>query len=486
MEYLTRRSTPDAVPVPASWTPPPPHTLSAAVTLRSGGNLVARVIASKDSLPLSVASAAMAAMRSEKLPDRVTAEVLAALTVEVEIIISPDPASEAELSRSVCGLTGLQMERAGKIARVLPSQAYEEAMDRQQMRSACLMKVPLDRAAMASTPKWFVFRTRHFVAVPGQPAKELFRGKVIGGSAAAGDTLAAAAADYLIRHQAPGGAYRVGDEPPPLREHLAATLAMARLNARGDAPRVRKSVNAAMAYVARQIKRTERTAYVVTVEPADQLAATAYTAMIIAQLPPAPQAMDIRTALLAAIAGAAGKGEISCRLDSTPAAAGVEDLCLAYEALKDAPQSGPEGKALAVGLGNLARQVEAAPATDAWAQAWKAHAGLPAPKTLARAYEIHGHSALLDRRGGIGPVGGEPLTALTGLCVSGRGGASLELSREQIEAARRFCAMQMYKGIETYVLAEGEGARHGVRACPASAEISVGACAAAMEAFLSE
>ncbi|MCE5327100.1 MAG: hypothetical protein LLG01_11885 [Planctomycetaceae bacterium] len=489
-EYAAHRISPEQVPVPASWTPPPPHTLRAAVTLRSGGNIVSRVIMEKDSLPLSVAAAAIAAIRSEKLPDRVTPEVLAGLTVEVEMMLTGKTATDEELSHVVCGRSGLQLERAGKIARVLPSEAHESGMDLQQMRSACLMQLPMDRSSLAKPSQWSIFHTRHFVALPGQRAKELFRGKLPeAADSATGADRAVAVAQYLIRHQARSGAYRTGEEPAPIREHLAAALAMARLNARVNDRKIQQSVNAAMAYVARQIKRSERTAYVVTGEPADQLAATAYVAMIIAQLPAAPQAQEIAAALLAAISDAAGKpgkSGISCRLDGTTAAANIEDLCLAYQALMHAPQraDATSGTGMSSAQVGLFQQIKAAPAQDAWSQAWKCYVGLSSPADARAAIEIYALDAIGDRRGGIGPRGGEPLVAMTNLFISGEGGSAMALTAEQLKAARRFCAMQMYKGIETYLSPEGEAVLGGVRACPAAAAVSVSACAAAIETFL--
>ena len=53
-----------------------------------------------------------------------------------------------------------------------------------------------------------------------------------------------------------------------------------------------------------------------------------------------------------------------------------------------------------------------------------------------------------------------------------------------ILAARRFCYRMMYKSRETYFLPATDNWVGGVRADPASAEISLDACAAAIEAFL--
>ena len=111
-KYLTDRIDAKSMPLTAELMPLRNAPNAAAVTLRSRGAVVALEIRDDGELCLNVAAAALRAMRSSKLPDRVDRKVLDALTVEVEVLSPARLVAREKLpSVMVRGLTGLAYSR---------------------------------------------------------------------------------------------------------------------------------------------------------------------------------------------------------------------------------------------------------------------------------------------------------------------------------------------------------------------------------------
>ena len=94
----------------------------ASVTLRSSGKILARSFRADTNVCRSILAAALDAMRSSNLPDRVTPTVLDAMTVEIEIHGRARAVSSRELGDCmVQGMTGLKVSRGPIKGFVLPS-----------------------------------------------------------------------------------------------------------------------------------------------------------------------------------------------------------------------------------------------------------------------------------------------------------------------------------------------------------------------------
>ncbi|MFW6133880.1 MAG: AMMECR1 domain-containing protein, partial [Planctomycetota bacterium] len=127
---------------------------AAAVTLWDGEACRARVVADEhDSLPRNVVAAALQAMRSEHLPDRITHEVLDGLTVRVHVLGPPGPLDADAFAPARAALHG---EADGRHAWLLPFEARADAMDLRAARAAVLGR--LGRPAR----RWTVHPVRTF------------------------------------------------------------------------------------------------------------------------------------------------------------------------------------------------------------------------------------------------------------------------------------------------------------------------------------
>jgi AMMECR1 domain-containing protein len=198
--YLATRQPAERQEIPHGTMAPAARRYAAAVTLRGGGKVLGRGSCGGMILPRNVMAAALVAMRSPDLPDRVDPGVLAGLTVEVEVAGEPvevaveSPASQDEtqpadmerkqaavrsdIARSVRpGVTGLRLAWGPKSAWVLPSTAYEEKLDAGQVRARCLEEISRDPPSAAPAAHWSVFATMQFVGYPDGTVVRMFRGK---------------------------------------------------------------------------------------------------------------------------------------------------------------------------------------------------------------------------------------------------------------------------------------------------------------------
>ena len=504
LEYLRARTPADRQPIPPALTGLAGRRWAVAVTLRSEGAVVGRSIKERGDVCGNAIAAALAAMRSPALPDRITREALELLTVEVEVLGTPQPLDAEGLQRSITrGLTGLKLSRGIQDSYLLPSTAYLLNMDAQQMRRTCVTQLwqqPLTRANASRPQRWAVMAGRHYVGYPGGRTFWLYRGKILVPPSAIGEEALAAAArqvaGFLLRRQAKDGRYRVPGDDASMTDHLYATWAVARLARQSQSDVLAKSANAALGYAAKFVREAGEVAFVAPPEPQEQLAATAL--MVLASQPAAAadeQAARIRRKLLAGILSAIGGGgsPLAVLDGSKPTAAGLRHACLAWLALAEVPRT---DKPTIARLQALAARIRAEQAPDAEAGLWGLRAAL-SPGGLGGAFDpryraepcLPGRPT--DEHGGLA-CGDEPPSAVTtGLAAAvaalarGRQGPPPGVPDERAAlAARRFCYQMMLKPDEVFFAAAPEEWAGGVRERPDAARVTIRACAAAIEAFL--
>jgi len=500
-DYLATRTNSDGYPLPAAVRPLMSSPYAAAVTLRRRGSVLARHVRSGGSLPRNVVAAALRAMRTPKLPDRVTAADLAALTVEVEVLgdarsVSPESLPE----QFVPGLTGLTLSRGGRTVHTLPSTAVVLGLSLEAMQRDCRARAP---ASPPSPPlpdeKWALFATRHYVGFPDGTVVWLLRGKMLLPHEAIGEAMLSAAAERvgecLLRNQRKTGHYSVGNDMPTLQDRLYATYAMARLARRTGRQDFAASVNAALAYAGRLVRSGDARAWIGDGDRGD-LEATALLAMAVAETPPNPEASKLHQALLETL-----RRKLTSPLDDKP---DRKAMAMAWVALLQAAAD-PLDKDLQTALKSLvpAAKQQSDPTETAWRvralSAGRLGAGDtygPLTEKLCRemAASARGADAPADEYGGIAASSLPPSTTATALAAAATMEAAahwrfrtVEPERRALAEAtkmRRFCYQMIYKTPEVYFAENPAAWVGGVRGNPASADISLRACAAAIEAFL--
>jgi AMMECR1 domain-containing protein len=406
MEYLRRRTPAERQPIPAELSSLGSGWHAATVTLHGEGGVKGRVVIGGGNPARNVVAAAVKAMRSGELPDRVTPAVLDGLIVEVELIAALEEVAAGDVAEAaVPGLTGLLAAHDRKRVYVLPSMAYWDNLDAGGMRRLAL-------GLLGSPAKgWAVFATRRFVGVGGA-AYAVPREKLPSpGEAPSAEELAAAcgrAAGALLSTQGASGRYGGGLGPAPgqedpragLRGHLLAALAMARLAAAAPRPEYARSAWSAIEFAAAHARGRGDSTYLNAPRPEDQLAAASLLLAAVAEAPQEPQAAatrpaeapagrppawpDLRGRLRNALLAAAAKDPLPARLDAeagppaTPA-----DALLARYALTADGATAAELKALPPPPERTPRGI--------WPILWKRGAGL----TLTREEEVAGAVARL-------------------------------------------------------------------------------------------
>ncbi len=453
----------------------------AAVTLRSDGEIVAQIIKADDnSLAANVASAALKAMRSDKLPNRVNQGVLDSLTVEVEVIGRKVPADQADLQELILpGLTGLGLSRSPNKAFALPSTAYEVVIGADQMQLLCLSQIPLIPAILNDQPQWSLFATRHFVGWPDGLIVELLRGKRLSGFDSLDEQTLNEAARAIGRHlqrkQDFSGQYHTESGKPSLRDHFYAAYAMSKLaTATGD-KKFTGSATDALFGASRSITKGPVGSYVATPNPNNQLASTSYLAMALFLMPEVEDAESVMNELVAAMkADFLANGRFTGRLDGHGVGlASPEDQATAAMAIKQiAPQ--PQLLASITKVINLSKTPEA--------MLWACRAGLsPFPAEGIEGFTQVTSTWPPDERGGYSIDNETPtvnLTALLGLCETAPAEARL--------AARRFCYQMVFRPGEAYFAPNPDQWVGTVRSAPTSPEVSLAGCARAIEALIGQ
>ena len=518
----------------------------AAVTLWFHGKNTGRIIQGGGNLCRNVIVAALKAMRSPDLPDRVTPEVLGSLTVELEVLGGARPVEQDSLLASIRpGLTGLRLARGGVEAYVLPGEAYLNGYDARQMRRQALVQLPLSRGSAGLPVAASIFLTRHFAGYPGGQAVWLYRGKILMPHEAIDEKIILAAAqqvgEYLITRQDREGMYHAPDvAQTPMREQLYAAYAMGMLARQTGREDLATSAFNAISRGIQAVKDMEPKAFVATDDPKGQLGASAMMVLAIDQVPREVLG-KLRRQLIEAIKGAIRQDNLFwARLDGGPSdPAAPMDQYLAYLAISAAPAGAPpEGldtgklRAVAKALSELRGQ-------DAVANMWRLRAGIAAGPQEAPGGRAQGcvwptavgETAAMDERGAFeapapplpaqGPAEGPlaaakpvkpgpsftppqeappppSVTILTALAVVNLANdrtwpglnppatrpAAHEQRRELILDGQRFCYQMMYKPLEAYFADKPSDWVGAVRESPAAAPVTVQSCAAAIEAFL--
>jgi hypothetical protein len=227
----------------------------------------------------------------------------------------------------------------------------------------------------------------------------------------------------------------------------------------------------------------------------NRIAASAMLALAIRRMPRAvKKTWDRRGALLNGLVK-----ELDALLTSRPAtlpAYRPADLYVAFLALASVkPGEGNYAAWLARLRKELAGVQPNWPAEHALACRAGIVATLPT-ESRTFAFAQLGADALPDERGAFALPGERPATvetALTAVCIAralAAAPATAPANRQQLRrqqlAARRFCYSQMFQPGEAYFAADPNAWVGGVRAKVGSARVTLGACAAAIEALLAE
>jgi len=305
--YRTRRTPPSAQPVPPELAGLRGRPYPVSVTLRKDGQVVARVVEDRGDCTRNLISAALLAMRSDQLPDRITADVLNALTVEVEVIAPPEEVSRKQAEQqSSPGHTGLHVSIGGESAYLLASATYVLGLRPEEMPRMARSLVRLTPANARREPKWRLFASRHYVGYPDGKVVWLLGGAApIPEGVASKEAPAAAAsvAAYLMRHQGEGGGYNTHDAPGDLPGRLHCTAAMARLSRKTGDAALSASVDLAIKHALPAIRTEGEKAWLHTEDPNDRPTATALLCVAIGQKPADAKAAALLEKLRASLDG---------------------------------------------------------------------------------------------------------------------------------------------------------------------------------------
>jgi len=467
-----------------------------SITLRSSGKLMARSIRADTNVCRSVLAAALDAMRSSNLPDRVTPAVLAAMTVEIEVLGPARAVSSRELGACIVpGLTGVRVSRGAAKKYVLPSTTCQLGLSALQTHVSCLAKLPEPPGGKAKAEAWSVFGSKHYVGYPDAVVVQLFRGKIlIPPEGLTDEVLSSAAATaglFLARGQDPNGMYNMPNRKPALHEHLHATYAMAKLSRRDSRKLFSVSVNRAMAYAARFVLADKKQARVLARSSPGRTAesptrATAWLLLAIIELP----AQAANKELAEKLARALRQDVVSVVGPdhglTTPGQ--LLDWSVALMALR---RFLPKNESNAKLLDPMRKTMRA------WSKSGQklsplVFRGTGTMTSLPKWRQID-DSDLPDRRGGFVSSGVEPTTldtAIAAVCLAEAiesAGASPDdkaAINKQILRARKFCYQMLYRSREAYWTAKPVEMIGGLRISPSAATVSLEACAAAIEAFL--
>ena len=496
-EFIKSRTPADKYPIPPTMKHLTTKFRPASVRLRSSGKLLARSFRADTNVCRSVLAAALDAMRSGDLPDRVTPAVLAAMTVEVEVQGPARAVSPRELGGCIVqGLTGVKVSRAGARGYLLPSTACRFGISAHQTRGVCLAQLPQADTGRVNAEAWSVFSSKHYVGYPDGAVVQLFRGKIlIPPEGLTAKVLASAAATvglFLVSGQDPNGAYSTPGRKGALHEHLYATYAMAKLSRRDGRKLFSVSVNRALAYAARFVLADKKQARVLARSSQGRAAesptrATAWLLLAITELPPQTANKELAEKLARALQqdvvsvvgpdhGLATPGQLL-------------DWSVALMALR---KFLPKDESTAKLLEPMRKTMQA------WSKSGQKLSPLvfratPAMTSLPKWRQID-DSDLPDRRGGFVSSGAEPTTldtATAAVCLAEAIGSAAAATQgdkaavnKQVLRARRFCYQMLYRSREAYWTARPVKMIGGLRISPAAAAVSLDACAAAIEAFL--
>jgi AMMECR1 domain-containing protein len=519
------------------------RTYAAAVTLRHEGQTVGRAIKNVSvkndrgllqpaSVCRNVIAAALEAMRSEQLPDRVTRAYIDSLTVEVEILSPPaavepppgQPLSGPLVERLIHpGRTGLRVSRGAETGTLLPSDGYTLGLDAAGIRQASQASVPQSPANADMDWRYWLLESRHFVgygdATPGLAGRVLCltRGKTLLPDMQAtpeavaeeiAKTLPRVAA-HLLTNQTEDGLYAIGQTATPLRDHLAAACAMLRAGQRLRSDELIASGMKGLDYAVRLCHREDGKAYVQTA-PTDQYGATAMLAHAISLVPHRnEQSEALYGELIRALLAGIGKdGWPLARLDGEPSKtkAPLRDALLAYMVLFGGAATPEEASA----YGAMEQALTAATPTTPTEALWRLRVGLPPaiatptpqpqPDPLPFVSQVLPSQGRDDELGGFA-FGRQPASVeLTALALTvqsaGQGWSGQPLQADPDKRTAQLAAMttwaqsfvytMMYSAHEAYFSKDPATWQGAVRVDAGSARATPAAAAAAIEILLME
>ncbi len=495
--YLTYRTPAGSIPIPKKFEGLAGRPYGVALGLRSRGKLLARSIVTEHSLGENLITAALQAMRCESLPDRITKPYLDSLLIEVEVLGPCKSIAADELGGIFQpGLTGLKLTCGNEVSHMLPSTGYLLRLDADEMVRKCILALP-DAGGKTSVPlKYEVFATRHFVGYPDDCVISLYRGKSLAPADAIDDAAIAFAAHriaaYLITNQDSDGRYNALGSKTTLRDHLHVAYAMGRLWQLTQEQRYSQSLAKAVQYAREEVKWAGDAAYVSTMNPADELAATAWMVIVLNETGEKDYESRLQAGLLKALAQnvLAGKDKLpSAAMDGSDCGpAEPKDASLAYFALA-AYGKDEQAKQAAQSLNSILADMSPDDAETRLWFAWTCvYANNPDKKHKLKLSFVRKD----DRPDAIGGLlCNDKLTpthvsamAATVATVYPQMWSNSERAGELAAAARKFCYQMIYKPREAYTELNPSDMVGAVRAEAGSARVSLQACAAVIEAFL--
>ncbi len=503
---------------------------AAVVTLRQQGRVVASALGEGQGLARNIISAALQAMRSPQLPDRITPAVLLELTLEVSVIGEPVEVKDNQIDAAIePGIVGLRLTRGlhdpglrvhGAEALlddnyILPSRAYVLGWGAEQMKNHCLRVMDQNPLASGLPGKWRTFATLHFVDYCGDGSTwGLYRGKVLSPietmTQEEFSSNAQRIAGWLIRHIDEEG--RLAVAQATLAEQCYAAWGLARYGRLREATQAQLAAETILGHVAQHFVRVDtktNQAHVVTPTPGQEARATAMFLLASGALPQNEQTQSIRQQLAR---------WLNSQLETLSTPKHTGDLARVLLALyrSELPEHGLASKTLddlllRIGAGKpgQAPNVALLQAADEDTLVWTCRALLAAKpdeadyiKKLGAMVGVigarqHLTGGPLDEFGGYGK--NEPTTPTTGAAVAMLGESAVTLandpkaSEEMLENlagpmndARRFCCRMTCRPIEAFFVSETERPQWNgaVRRVARSALPSVEAAAAALEAFI--
>jgi hypothetical protein len=495
-EYIKSRSGSDKQLIPPSMKHLTTKFHPASVTLRSSGKFLARSFRADTNVCRSVLSAALDVMRSPNLPDRITPSLLAQMTVEIEIHGPSRAVSDREISSCVIqGMTGVKVSRGLDKGYVLPSTICAMGLSPKQTYHLCLAQLPKATLIASKTVAWSIFNTRHYVGYPDATVVQLFRGKILVGAHGLTDEAlsetASTAGLFLINGQDTSGAYGTPGRKATLHEHLYATYAMAKLSRHDKRKLFSDSVNSALEYASEFLVSDKNQSRILTKSSRGPVTesptrATAWLLLAISELPPDDDSKKLSEKLMRAL-----KQDVVAVVGpshgvATPSQ--LMDWSTALMALRKTLPKTPESVKLLEPLTKI---------MQAWSRSRQKLSpmvlrGTGGITVLPRWRQI-GDSDLPDRRGGFISSGVEPKTfdtAIAAVCLAEAvESVSIDQTKrtaisKQIRRSRQFCRQMLYRSREAYWSNKPVKMIGGLRVSPASAAVSIDACAAAIEAFL--
>ncbi|MFP4105479.1 MAG: hypothetical protein ACLFVU_05225, partial [Phycisphaerae bacterium] len=507
--YLDYRTPAEKQAIPESLRSLAETNYAVALKLRLQGSPVARrVEAGGSNTVRNLLTAALRAMRSSQLPNRVDRKVLEALTIEVEILGEPTDTVPEDLPEAyIPGLTGLLARRGRRETRVLPSTGYILGLNADAARRMTIGKLPPSRNDASAPVRLSLQQSRHYASYPGRPAVWLYRGKRLMPMEAIGEKelarAAEAIADFTVRYQLDSGRFAPPGDRPDLVDHLYATWILARYAAARKVSDYNGAIVKAVSFAAAQ-RKTGKTGnvYLSTRLPADQLAAAAMYVLTVESadgIPLSAPAKSLVEQLRQSILSRAEEEKIHARLDgAATASADIRSIATAALALAGQDDAKYKNAVQVLGKSLIDRIEKDAPDTAQllWAlRVVKYPRQAKLPQTADPLASIRQNAKQMDENGGFAAADASPTTANTAhaavlvLDAFFREGEKSQpvlitaTTSEQM-AARRFCYRMMYKPGEAVFSADPDSWVGAVRTSPEAAKISLYSQAAVLEALL--